>query len=93
MVMVSLEAEGCLRRAGLRSIAGFKGMMRAWRMAGEGHIGDQGSKRGLLGRVVGVMDVLLERRLGNALGTKVCGLTGGKERREVGGVEGGEITN
>lgn len=82
MVMVSFEAEGCLRRAGLRSMAGFRGMMRAWRMAGEGHIGEEGSKRGLLGRVVGAMVVLLERRLGDALGTEVCGLAGGRREEK-----------
>ena len=59
MVMVSFESEGCLRRAGLRSMVGFRGVMRVWRMAGEGHIGEEGSERGLLGRVVGAMVVLL----------------------------------
>ena len=57
MVMVSFEAEECLRRAGARSMVGFRGRMRAWRMAGEGHIGEEGSERGFLG-LLGAMVVL-----------------------------------
>lgn len=54
-------------------MVGFRGRMRAWRMAGEGHIGEGGSRRGFLGRVVGAMVFLRERRMGDASGMKRCG--------------------
>ena len=61
-------------------------------MAGEGHIGEEGSERGFL-CLLGAIVVLRERRIGDALGTERCGSVGGEEKREVGGLERGEITD